>query len=93
MILQAPDSMRAVLQALNTITVAVGNTIDLIIVSSTDKILPKQVLFVVINPIVTRETNAGRIYLSSNIRIDDHNYFYCCFENKIFFKWGLFLIS
>ena len=79
MILQAPDSMRAVLQALNTITVAVGNTIDLIIVSSTDKILPKQVLFVVINPIVTRETNAGRIYLSSNIRIDDHNYFLLLF--------------
>ena len=41
--------MRAVLQALNTITVAVGNTIDLIIVSSTDKILPKQVFILKIN--------------------------------------------
>ena len=40
--LQAPESMRAVLQALNTLTVAGGNAIDLIIISF-GSIFPKQV--------------------------------------------------
>ena len=40
--MQAPESMRAVLQALNTLTVAGGNAIDLIIISF-GSIFPKQV--------------------------------------------------
>ena len=42
-ILQAPESMRAVLQALYTLTVAGGNAIDLIIIYCFGQIFPKQV--------------------------------------------------